>query len=262
MNILFTICGRAGSKGVRNKNIREFCGYPLVFFSIAAIFLYSQKYTDDSIDVVLNTDSEELIDIVSGQSVVKIGIIRRKSELAEDDVPKVLVIRDCYEKSKLITYKSYDLVVDLDLTSPLRTIEDIRAAIVRKLENPASDVVYSVTHARRNPYFNMVKEQNGFFVKAMPSSYTTRQQAPVFYDMNASIYVYSPNALINKASSTFFNENTDTIITFDTAILDIDSEDDYELMQVIARHLYKTKNEYCEVYDAVSRITAKQYIRE
>ena len=56
MNILFTLCGRAGSKGVKGKNAREFCGYPLVWYSMAAIALYKEQFGGDSIDVVLNTD--------------------------------------------------------------------------------------------------------------------------------------------------------------------------------------------------------------
>ena len=40
MNILFTLCGRAGSKGVRGKNARDFLDVPLVWYSMAGIKLY------------------------------------------------------------------------------------------------------------------------------------------------------------------------------------------------------------------------------
>ena len=43
MNVLFTICGRAGSKGFKNKNLKMFLGVPLVYYSIAAIALYIEK---------------------------------------------------------------------------------------------------------------------------------------------------------------------------------------------------------------------------
>ena len=90
----------------------------------------------------------------------------------------------------------------------------------------------------------MVKKENGFFVKAIASNYTARQQAPTFYDMNASIYVYSPKALMFKDHATFFNDRADAIIMKDTGILDIDSEEDYELISVIAKHLFETDEEY------------------
>ena len=112
-------------------------------------------------------------------------------------------------------------------------------------------VVYSVTHSRRNPYFNMVKEENGFFSKAISSNYTTRQEAPVFYDMNASIYAYSPKALREKDQSSFFNSNCDAILMQDTGILDIDSEEDYELMQVIAKFLFDNIEGYSEIYKMI-----------
>ena len=97
----------------------------------------------------------------------------------------------------------------------------------------------------------MVKEENGFFCKAIPSNFTTRQEAPVFYDMNASIYAYSPKALREKEHSTFFNNNCDAIVMFDSGILDIDSEEDYELMQVIARYVFEKIKGYKEVYEEI-----------
>ena len=252
MNILFTLCGRAGSKGVKGKNAREFCGKPLVWYSIAAIALYKERYAgEDTISVVLNTDSEPLIDLVLQVPAMEVGVLRRDESLAGDKVAKVAVIEDCLNRAEDMYGMKYDMVVDLDITSPLRTAEDVRNAIIRKAQRPEVDVVYSVTHARRNPYFNMVKEENGFFGKAIPSNFTTRQEAPVFYDMNASIYAYSPDALRNKEHATFFNSNCDAVVMFDTGILDIDSEEDYDLMQVIAQFLLKNKEGYMDVYQKV-----------
>lgn len=62
MNLLFTICGRAGSKGVKGKNLREFCGVPLVWYTLAAISIYKERCLSpsDRLETVLSTDSEEL----------------------------------------------------------------------------------------------------------------------------------------------------------------------------------------------------------
>ena len=252
MNILFTLCGRAGSKGVKGKNAREFCGKPLIWYSMAAIALYKERYASEvTISVVLNTDSEQLVDLVQQVLALEVGILRRDESLAGDKVAKVAVIEDCLNQAEQMYGVKYDMVVDLDITSPLRTAEDVRNAILRKVQRPDVDVVYSVTHARRNPYFNMVREVNGFFGKAIPSNFTTRQEAPVFYDMNASIYAYSPDALRNKEHDTFFNSNCDAVVMFDTGILDIDSEEDYDLMQVIAQFLWMNKDGYKDVYKKV-----------
>ena len=248
MNILFTLCGRAGSKGVKGKNARDFLDVPLVWYSMANIALYTERYAaNDKIKIVLNTDSEPLKDLVRRVKDVPITIIHREEHLAGDRAPKVAVILDSLNKAEEVFSIKFDMVVDLDITSPLRTVQDVKNAIDRKRQRPEVDVVYSVAPSRRNPYFNMVKEENGFFCKAIPSNFTTRQEAPVFYDMNASIYAYSPDALRNKEHTTFFNSNCDAITMFDTGILDIDSEEDYDLMQVIANYLFDNKTGFQEV---------------
>lgn len=249
MNLLFTLCGRAGSKGVKGKNARDFLDIPLVWYSMANIALYMEKYSgDDNIKIVLNTDSEDLIKLVQQVADLDVTILRRDASLGGDKVPKVAVILDCLKRSEDLFKVSYDMVVDLDITSPLRTVQDIKNAVDKKASRNDVDVVYSVAPSRRNPYFNMVKEENGFFCKAIPSNFTTRQEAPVFFDMNASIYAYSPDALRNKEQSTFFNSNCDAIVMTDTGILDIDSEEDYELMQVIANYLFEQKEAFKDTY--------------
>lgn len=258
MKILFTLCGRAGSKGVKGKNARDFLDVPLVWYSMANIALYMERYgVGDNIKVVLNTDSEPLKDLVRRVKDVSVSIIHREESLAGDKVPKVAVILDCLKKAEEAFACKFDMVVDLDITSPLRTVEDVKNAIARKKQRKGVDVVYSVAPSRRNPYFNMVKEENGFFCKAIPSNFTTRQEAPVFYDMNASIYAYSPDALRNKEHATFFNSNCDAVVMKDTGILDIDSEEDYELMQVIAKYLYQADDSYKQVYDLVKQWNKK-----
>ena len=249
MNILFTICGRAGSKGYKNKNLKSFLGIPLVYYSIAAIALYreSDSAKESNIDVVLHTDSETLIRIVSEQEEVPIHVIHRDKSLGGDAVPKISVIKDCLIKMEEHGGKNYDMVVDLDITSPLRTVQDIETAVEKKRSRKDTDAVFSVTEARRNPYFNMVKEKQGYFLKAISSEYTARQQAPKFYDMNASIYVYSVTALKNKEPKIFFNDKCDAILMKDTGILDIDSEEDFQLMQVIAEYLFDNDNGFREI---------------
>ena len=252
MNILFTLCGRAGSKGVKGKNARDFLDIPLVWYSMANIALYMEKYAgEDNIKTVLNTDSEPLKNLVNRVEEVPVSTIHREENLAGDKVPKVAVILDSLNKAEELFGMKFDMVVDLDITSPLRTVQDVKNAIDRKRQRNDVDVVYSVAPSRRNPYFNMVKEENGYFCKAIPSNFTTRQEAPVFYDMNASIYAYSPDALRNKEHATFFNSGCDAVVMADTGILDIDSEEDYELMQVIADYLFHKNADFKHIYQKV-----------
>lgn len=253
MKILFTICGRAGSEGFKNKNLKVFCGNSLVNYTVSAIKLYIDKYgNDDDIDVVLSTDSNELISIIREQKMLPINIIHREERLSGGSVAKASVICDCLVRMQEKTKKTYDIVVDLDITSPLRTVEDIRQAIEKKLERKDVNVVFSVTEARRNPYFNIVKRQDKFVERAIASEVTARQQAPDFYDMNASIYAYSPNALLRETPETLFNTRCEAIIMKDTGILDIDCEEDFELLQVIAMFFYEKYEDYNEIFRYLS----------
>ena len=256
MRLLFTICGRAGSKGVKNKNLKSFLGAPLVYYTLAAINEYKKLLNeDDVLDVALSTDSEELIELVCAQNTLPIFAVRRTQELSNDTAPKVAVIKDCFKRSEDHFGCKYDIVVDLDITSPLRTVNDIKNAVDKKANHPEFDVVYSVAAARRNPYFNMVKEENGFSSVVIPSDFTARQQAPQIFDMNASIYAYSPDALINKPSVGFFKGGCSYIEMKDTGILDIDSEEDFELMQIIAEYLYNNYSEFFLISDEAKKMS-------
>ena len=143
----------------------------------------------------------------------------------------------------------YDLVVDLDITSPLRTQKDVANLVDTAVESGA-DITYSVTTSRRNPYFNQVIKTDHGFKKAIVSDYTARQQAPEVYDMNASLYAYRPGHL--KAGGDFNTGYFEAIVMYDTAVLDLDHENDFELMEIIARYLYDKKSEFAEVYNNIN----------
>ena len=242
MNILFTICGRAGSKGIKNKNIREFCGKPLPYYTISAIDLYLKNTTlDFNADIVVNTDSNELIELMQKNPMRNVEIINRSNDLAGDLVGKIAVIEDCLNKMQERLNKEYDVVIDLDITSPLRTVSDIEKLVSVHLETKA-DVTTSVVPARRNPYFNQVMRVGKGFKKVIDSNYTARQQAPAIYDMNASMYAYKPEFL--KSGKNVLDGYAECIEMYDTGILDLDHENDFEIMEVIAKYLYDTNKQF------------------
>lgn len=194
MKILFTICGRAGSKGIKNKNLRMFCGNYLVYYTISAIDLYLKKHPEMEYDIVVNSDSIELLDLVCANRMRSIDKINRVEDLSGDNIGKVAVINNCLEKMREMKCTNYDIVVDLDITSPLRTVEDLEHVIDKHI-NLGADVTTTVATARRNPYFNQVKRTEHGVKKVIESNYTARQQAPEIFDMNASIYAYEPRYL-------------------------------------------------------------------
>lgn len=250
MNILFTLCGRAGSKGVKGKNVRDFNGVPLAWLSLSVMSLYKERYlsADDKVRVVVNTDSDILISIVEQVKELPVSVIRREENLAGDRVPKVAVIMDCLKRMEAEYNEKYDVLLDLDITSPLRTVEDVKNAVDTLMADPKMDAVLSVTHARRNPMFNIVTLRDGYQHRAIETDFIARQQAPEYYDVNASIYAYRPSSLKTRDPVSFFDEHTGISVMFDTGVLDIDSEVDYEMMQIVAKYLYEAKPEFGEIY--------------
>ena len=244
--VLTTICGRAGSKGFRNKNLKTFCEKPLVYYTLSAAFLFKAARPDVAVDVCLNTDSELLVELVKAK-YPEVTYIPRQADLCGDTVPKMAVFQNSLAEMEKKTGRRYDYVMDLDITSPLRTEKDVENAFNKKDSRPDLDLVFSVTEARRNPYFNMVKLVGDHVEKVIPSPYTARQQAPAIFDLNASIYVFRRDFLANNRTGILWDGKIGISEMMDTGILDIDSEEDFRLMEVIARHLYENYPDFAAV---------------
>lgn len=237
MNILITVCGRAGSKGVKNKNLRDFLGKPLVYYTFQAAKLFKENNNEYDVDICINSDSDKLLEL--GDQFGNIETIKRPYELATDESAKIPSIRYSLVKMEEIKNKEYDFIVDLDITSPFRKLEDIENALNKSIGNENIDVVFSVVESRRNPYFNMVEKKDGKIQKVKESDYIRRQDAPEVYDMNASIYCYKRESLLNKIEESPFEGVSDIIIMQDTAVLDIDSEEDFILMEIIGNYFFE-----------------------
>lgn len=249
MTILFTICGRAGSKGLAAKNLKTFHGYPLIAYTLAAIDLF-KKESGQQVDVALNTDSKELQKTIKDYPDVL--ITERKKEHSTDTASKMAVIRDTYLQAKKNRQTDYDYVIDLDLTSPLRTVQDIFKLIEKKKNQPNLDVVFSVVEARRNPFFNMVKEEESSVSLVNASIFTSRQQAPIIYDMNASMYLYDPKFL--QKNEYIFSGQCGIIQMKDYMVLDIDSEEDFKWMEYIYLKLVKDEVGIEEIYSHIPKM--------
>ncbi len=251
MRILFTICARAGSKGLKNKNLKEFLGFPLSFYTVSIIDLFKRKHKQYDCDIVLNTDSVELIDLFKNKLNLLVEVVERKPELAEDNTPKIHVIQNSYQLIKERLSKEYDLIVDLDITSPLRTLNNLEALVQKKV-NSDSDVVFSVTDSRRNPYFNMVMKSENGYERVIKSSFNARQEAPETFDMNASMYAFSPEFLLR--GNGLFDGKCDIIKMMDTGVLDIDNDNDFELMEVIGEYLFDNHKKMSTIQENINVI--------
>jgi CMP-N,N'-diacetyllegionaminic acid synthase len=189
MNILITICARGGSKGIPGKNIKIINEIPLINYTINLAKKVQKKY---NAIITLSTDDNEI-----KKAAEDCGITTRYERpffLATDEAGKIDTITDVLKYEEEVRNKKFDFILDLDVTSPLRNIEDIETAFNLLINKPEAKNLFSVNIASRNPYFNMVQENsNGFYSLVKTSSdlkILTRQSAPKVYDLNASFYWY------------------------------------------------------------------------
>ena len=126
------------------------------------------------------------------------------------------------------TDKRYEVVIDLDVTAPLRHVSDVENAYdLLMTRRPLT--VFSVVNARKNPYYNVVEDDSEGFVhvvKEFGSPITCRQIAPPVYDMNASIHVYSREYLVDESNWHVCSDRSLPYVMEDLAAVDIDSEID------------------------------------
>ncbi len=249
-HVLVTICGRAGSKGFRNKNLKTFCGKPMVYYSIAAAQLFAAACPEYGVDICLNTDSPELAELVAAR-YPQVTFLARDAALCGDAVPKEAVYQDCLLRMEQLTGKQYECLVDLDITSPLRQAQDLVNAMQLYCRQNV-DLVMSAAPSRRNPYFNMARlDADGCACRVIENSFTARQQAPVCYDINASLYIFKRAFILGEGARDLWKGRVKIYEMFDTGVLDIDSEEDYLLLEVIGAHLYQTVDGFKAVRDAI-----------
>lgn len=224
MKRLCTICARGGSKGVKGKNVRLLLGKPLIAHSI------EQARATGLFDLLaVSSDSDEILEVA--RTCGCDYLIKRPDELATDHAAKLPVIRHCVAEVERLVGRTFDTLVDLDATSPLRIPDDIISA-VKLLEESGAGNVITAMPARRSPYFNLVElNANGVVQLSKPpqAAVVRRQDAPRCYDMNASIYVWRRPVLFE--SDTLFNSDTRLYVMPEERSIDIDSELDFEFVQ-------------------------------
>ena len=229
MKILITICARGGSKGIPGKNIKVINGKPLIWYTIQTAKKFQAEV--DGCDIVLSTDSDEIIKVAAECGLA--SDYKRPDYLANDTCGKMDAIKDAVLHYEVQYGKKYDYILDMDVTSPLRNIDDLKAALDIIEKEKGAINLYSVSPASRNPYFNMVeKKANGFYNLVKDDVLSlSRQTAPVVYEQNASFYFYRREFfdLGYKSSDT----DRSTIYIVPHICFDLDHPLDFEIMSYL-----------------------------
>ena len=226
MNILATICARGGSKGEKNKNIRNLHGKPLIGYTIDYL-----KNWGKADRIVCSTDSAKIADIAKKYGA-EVPFLR-PGDLADDASAKFPVLQHAIEFCENHFDEKYDVLVDLDPTAPIRKKDDIVKAF-DKFANSSADVLYSVVNARKNPYFNMVElDENGYanLSKKPDKEIVARQSAPKVFDMNASIYIFDRDFVLNNSG---LHDGKEIVYVMDDISgFDIDREIDFQFIEFL-----------------------------
>lgn len=188
MRTLYLIPARGGSKGIPGKNIKEFCGKPLICRSID----HARESGAPDDDICVSTDSEEIAGVARAYGL-EVPFLR-PAELATDTSgSREMIIHalDWYRSHG----REYDRVVLLQPTSPLRAATDIEGALA--LWTEGTDMVVSVCDAHTNPYYNAFETDERGFLKISKGEgkYTRRQDAPSVYEYNGAVYVISARSI-------------------------------------------------------------------
>jgi N-acylneuraminate cytidylyltransferase len=225
-NILGLICARGGSRGVPKKNIKPLGGKPLICWSIEVARQCS--YIDR---IVVSTDDPEISAIAKDHGA-EVPFIR-PARLARDNSPEWLVWQHAIRKLAKMEKFTSDYLTVLPPTSPFRSIEDVNKSI-GLIDEENIDMVISVTHSNRNPYFNMVElGADGFaYISKKPEKIVFRRQdTPKVFDMTTVLYTSKTDFVLN--ASGVFDGRVKTLEIPEIRALDIDTEMDFKFAEFL-----------------------------
>ena len=225
------IPARGGSKRLPRKNAKLFCGKPLISWSIEVA--KASKFVDQ---IVVSTDDLEIKE-VSEKYGAKVPFLRPEF-LSNDTASSFDVIKHAIQFLN-IEGKNH-IVVLLQPTSPLRTVEELDQALKLLIERSASGVV-SVSEAEHSPLWSNVLPENFImsdFIR--PEVQGKRSQdLPKFYRLNGSIYIYETKKLLER-NSIFYDETVFAYETSQNTSIDIDTELDFFIAETLMKHMVHT----------------------
>jgi len=218
--ILAIIPARGGSKGIKNKNIIDLAGKPLIAWTIEAA-LKSVFITK----TVVSSDSDVILEISKKYGA---ETIMRPAYLADDAARSEPVISHVLEGLK--NDELFDFIILLQPTSPLRTAIDIDKAIKRLLDSEATALL-SVYKPRHHPLKAFTTSDKGFLKGLVNDDFpfTPRQELPKVFYPNGAIYIVKKDIFL-KTGKLF----TDKTVAFEMPLeksFDLDTKTDFNVLE-------------------------------
>lgn len=218
--ILAIIPARGGSKGVPRKNIKLLAGKPLIAWTIEEA--KKSKYIDR---LVLSSEDEEIIAVAKSYGC-EVPFVR-PMELAQDDTPGIDPVLHALDQ-----LPGYDIVVLLQPTSPLRTVQDIDEGLDFFEKHQANSCV-SVSEVSKSPYWMYKLDDHSVLQRLLEKDQmiTRRQDLPKIYVPNGALYITKVDYLVKY--KLFYARDTLGYLMSRKRSLDIDDEIDFIVCETL-----------------------------
>lgn len=222
--ILAVITARGGSKGVHRKNIRIVAKKPLIAWTIEAA--RKSIFIDR---LIVSTDDLEIAEVAK-QFGAEVPFLRPK-ELASDESSGISPVIHAIENVDA----TYDYVLLLQPTSPLRTSDDIDNAIKLFFEK-GTDSCVSVSESNKHPnlMYQISTDLSLIPVFASNDKHLRRQDLTKVFSVNGAIYIAKRDFLMTEKK--FIDNETLAFIMPPERSLDIDSEFDLLIADLLITH--------------------------
>lgn len=221
---LAIIPARGGSKRVKNKNIRDINGKPLIAWTIISA-LRSECY-----DIVLvSTDSEEIRDIAIEYGAISPFL--RPAHLSTDTASSEDVVSHAISWVTNHYHCSIDSVTLLQPTSPLRTSNDIQCAMTFFREKNADSVISVCRLEYPIQFCNILPKDFSLDGFISEDNDKRTQDLDLYYRVNGAIYIFKPGLV--RCFDSFYKKGSFAYVMSRMNSIDIDDEDDFTLASII-----------------------------
>jgi len=227
--VIAVIPARAGSKGVKDKNIKLLAGKPLIAWSIEL----AQNVPE--IDrVIVSTDGENIAGVAKDYDA---EVYSRPTELAGD---RSLVIDALKHLNSELSSEGEDApyMVLLEATAPLRSAKDVSDSI-KLLDQNSLDSVATFTEAKLNPHraWKLDNQTPKPFIDGA-IAWLPRQQQPEAWELNGAVYAFKRSGLDEQNVSLLFGRTGSVKMPHERSV-DIDTELDFILIEKILEREYE-----------------------
>lgn len=217
------IPARSGSKGLKDKNIKDLNGKPLIAYTIEAA-----KNSGVFDDIIVSTDSEQYA-MISKQYGATVPFLRPEQLATDQATSSDVIIYTLQELEK--RGSKYDYFMLLQPTSPLRSADDIKKATELLLEKKADSIV-SVCKSENSPLLmntlDSTLSMDHFLEK---NSNKRRQELPEYYRLNGAIYLNRVEHFYQYKD--FYKTNSYAYIMNNKNSIDVDDIYDFKYAEII-----------------------------